>query len=142
MNKEFFKEIFQKRKLRLSHPRLFIYQELSSSKSPLSPIELYRNLKKKHNKVGLTSIYRTLDLFESLGVAHKISNGAVVRYKSCELDHHHHHIICQSCGRVVEFEICDISEWSKKVAESTGYQVIDHQINFFGLCKACSISKP
>jgi Fe2+ or Zn2+ uptake regulation protein len=33
---------------------------------------------------------------------------------------------------------CDISNWSKKVTEFTGYQVVDHQLNFFGFCKSCN----
>ena len=137
MIKGLFKRLFKDKKLRLSHPRLLIYQELSNAKTPLSPQELYQNLKKNKKKIGLTSIYRSLDLFESLGIVFKISNGSSVKYKLCEIKNHHHHIICKACGDVVELDFCDISDWSKKVTESTGYQVIDHQLNFYGLCKAC-----
>ena len=131
------KNLFRKKKLSLSHPRLLIYQELSCSSGPLGPLEIYHNLLKKKKKVGLTSIYRSLDLFESLGMAFKIVNGSSVRYKLCELENHHHHIICRGCGNVVELNFCDISDWSKKVTESTGYQVVDHELNFYGFCKAC-----
>jgi Fe2+ or Zn2+ uptake regulation protein len=37
----------------------------------------------------------------------------------------------------VELNFCDISDWSKKVTESTGFQVVDHQLNFYGFCKSC-----
>ena len=141
MNKGFLKSIFKEKKLRRSHPRLLIYQELSEKKTPLSPQELYRGLLKKEKKVGLTSIYRSLDLFESMGVVFRIRNGSSFKYKLCELEDHHHHIVCKSCGNVVELNFCDISSWTKKVSESTGYQVIDHQLNFYGLCKDCKTSK-
>lgn len=137
MNKGFFKNIFKGKKLRLSHPRFLIYQELFSTKNPLSPQELYQCLLKKQRKIGLTSIYRSLDLFESLGIAFKIVNGSNVKYKLCELENHHHHIVCKTCGNVVELNFCDISDWSKKVMESTGYQVTDHQLNFYGFCQVC-----
>ena len=137
MNKELFKNIIQEKKLKLSHPRLLIYQELSIASSPLSPLEIYQNLLKKKKEVGLTSIYRSLDLFESLSMVFKIINGSSVRYKLCELENHHHHIVCKACGDVVELNFCDISDWSKKVTESTGYQVVDHQLNFYGFCKSC-----
>jgi len=137
MNKGLFINFFKDKKLRLSHPRLLIYRELSDTKTPLSPQELYQSLLKKQKKIGLTSIYRSLDLFESLGMVFKIINGSSVKYKLCELEDHHHHIICKACGSVVELNFCDISDWSKKVTESTGYQVIDHQLNFYGFCKAC-----
>ncbi len=142
MDKGFFKELFQEKRLRISHPRFLIYQELSSSEVPLSPRELYENLRRKKRRVGLTSIYRSLDLFESLGMAFKISKGSSVKYKSCKLKNHHHHIVCQSCGRVVEFECNDLTEWSKWVSESTGYKVTDHRVHFLGVCKTCTLSLP
>jgi Fur family ferric uptake transcriptional regulator len=141
MNKGFFKSLFKDKRLRLSHPRFLIYQELSNAEAPLSPQELYQCLLKKRRKIGLTSIYRSLDLFESLGILFKIINGSSVKYKLCESEDHHHHIICKACGDVVELNFCDISNWSKKVTESTGYQVTDHQLNFYGLCKACKLSQ-
>jgi len=137
MNKELFKTIIRDKKLRLSHPRLLIYQELSNAVSPLNPQELFQSLVKRKRRIGLTSIYRSLDLFESLGIIFKITNGSNVKYKLCELQDHHHHIVCKTCGHVVEFEFCDISNWSEKVRESTGYEVTDHQLNFYGLCKDC-----
>jgi len=137
MNITLFRKLFKERRLSLSHPRLLIYQELFSAVSPLSPLEMYQNLLNKKKKIGLTSIYRSLDLFESLGIVFKITNGSAVKYKLCESENHHHHIICKGCGNVVELNFCGISDWSKKVAESTGYQVVDHQLNFFGFCKAC-----
>lgn len=137
MNKAVFRNLFKAKKLSMSHPRLLIYEELANSISPVSPLELYGNLVKKGKKIGLTSIYRSLDLFESLGIVFKITNGSAVKYKLCESENHHHHIICKACGNVAELNFCEISDWSKRVAESTGYQVIDHQLNFLGFCKAC-----
>lgn len=137
MNKRLFKEIFKEKKLRMSHPRLLIYRELSEAGSPVSPGGLYQSLLKKHKKIGLTSIYRSLDLFESLNMVFKVINGSSVKYKLCELEDHHHHIICKSCGEVGVLNFCDIFTWSQKVAESTGYQVTDHQLNFYGFCKNC-----
>jgi Fur family ferric uptake transcriptional regulator len=137
MNIGLLRNLFREKKLSLSHPRLLIYQELSDASSPLSPLEVYQNLLKKKKKIGLTSIYRSLDLFESLGLVFKIINGPSVKYKLCELEDHHHHIVCKACGKVVELNFCDISDWSKKVTEFTGYQVVDHQLNFYGFCKSC-----
>jgi Fur family ferric uptake transcriptional regulator len=137
MNIGLFKNLFREKKLRMSHPRLLIYQELSNALNPLGPQELYQGLLKKKKRIGLTSIYRSLDLFESLGIVFKIINGSSVKYKLCESEDHHHHIVCKNCGNVVEINFCDISIWSEKVTESTGYQVTDHQLNFYGFCKAC-----
>lgn len=137
MNIRLFKGVFKNKRLRLSHPRLLIYQELLGAQIPLSPQELYQRLLKKQKKIGLTSIYRSLVLFESLNMVFKIINGSSVKYKLCELQDHHHHIICKSCGHVGVLNFCDLSSWAKRVMESTGFQVTDHQLNFYGFCNAC-----
>jgi len=142
MSKGLFKDLFREKKLRLSHARVLIYQELSDAQNPLSPQELYQAILKKKKRIGLTSIYRSLNLFESLEIVFKITNESNVTYKLCELEDHHHHIVCKTCGNVVEFNFCDISDWSKKVMESTGYEVTDHQLNFYGFCKACRPLQP
>ncbi len=140
-DKSLFRSFLNGRKLRRSHPRILIYQELAEAKTPLSPQEIYRCLFKKRKKVGLTSIYRFLEVFESMGMVFKIHNGSSFKYKLCELENHHHHIVCRNCGNIAELNFCDISDWSRKVSETTGYQVIDHQLNFLGICKDCIIKK-
>jgi Fur family transcriptional regulator, ferric uptake regulator len=137
MNKELFKDLIRGNNLRLSHPRYLIYLELSSALAPLSLQELYHCLHKKRKKIGLTSIYRCLDLFESLGIVFKISMRPNVKYKLCDSGHHHHHIVCKGCGSVVELNFCDISDWAGKVTRQTGFEVTDHQLNFYGFCKEC-----
>ncbi len=141
MNNRLFKDMIKEKKVKLSLPRLLVYQELSNVLSPLSPSEIFQSLSKRKRRIGLTSIYRSLDLFESLGIVFKIVKGSTVKYKLCELEDHHHHIICKKCGEVVEFNICEISDWSRRIRESTGYEVTDHQLNFYGFCKACSPSR-
>jgi Fur family ferric uptake transcriptional regulator len=93
MDKGLLKTCFRKEGLRLSLPRLLIYQELAASLKPLTPNDLYRCLMRRRRKIGLTSIYRTLELFVSLGMVFKIVQGSNSKYKLCELKDHHHHII-------------------------------------------------
>ena len=75
VNKGIFKKILREKKFRVSHPRFLIINELLEAGFPLSPKEIFESLIEKHRKIGLTSIYRSLDLFESLGIAFKIING-------------------------------------------------------------------
>ncbi len=137
MNKVLFRDLIKERKLRLSGPRSLIFQELSAAGEPLSPREIYYSLHKERRRIGLTSVYRVLGLFESLGIVFKVVNGSKSGYKLCELEDHHHHIICKNCGHVEELNFCFISDWSTKVTEYTGYQVTDHQLNLYGLCREC-----
>ena len=137
MNKEDFKGLIRESHLRLSHPRFLIFQELSGAIIPLSPQELYQSLHRKKKKIGLTSIYRCLDLFESLGIVFKTIDKPMVRYQLCESGEHHHHITCKRCGKTMELLFCGVSDWSQRVTESTGYQVTEHQLRFYGYCESC-----
>ncbi len=137
MNKRLFRELFKEKRLRMSHPRFLVFQELATAQASLSPQDLFQILIRKKRRIGLTSIYRSLDLFESMGIVFKIVNGPSVKYKLCKTEEHHHHIVCKKCGNVAEVSHCNISDWTKKVIESTGYEVTDHQFNFYGFCKAC-----
>ena len=136
-SKGLLKHMFREKRVRLSVPRLLVYQTFSKTSTPLSPREVYQRLLRSGKRVGLTSIYRSLELFESAGILFKIVRGSSTRYKLCELEDHHHHIICKTCGDVVEFGFCDISSLSQKVMRSTGYKVTDHQLSLYGVCKTC-----
>jgi Fur family ferric uptake transcriptional regulator len=137
MGERHLRTIFKDRKLRMSQPRRVIYQQLCATSKPLSPQEIYHGLLREKRKIGLTSIYRSLDLFETLGIVFRIVLGAQVKYQLCEMEGHHHHIVCKTCGHVVELRFCDMPKWSKKVMQSTGYQVTDHQLSFLGFCRTC-----
>jgi Fur family ferric uptake transcriptional regulator len=50
---------------------------------------------------------------------------------------HHHHLVCQRCGRVVEIDTCGVDLWASRVAVSHGFTITDHQADVFGVCAAC-----
>lgn len=121
----------------MSYLRLLIYEDLLGTPDPVSPQEIYRRLLKRERRIGLTSIYRSLDLFETLGIAFKVVMGTQVKYKLCTLEDHHHHVICNRCGNVAEVKLCDMPKWAKKVMASTGYEITDRELSFQGLCGPC-----
>ena len=59
---------------------------------------------------------------------------------SCTIDptrHHHHHLICTQCGKVEEFDDDLLENLEHDIEQKTGFQVVDHQVKFFGICKEC-----
>jgi Fur family ferric uptake transcriptional regulator len=59
------------------------------------------------------------------------------RYRLCSTEHHHH-LLCESCGKVTEIPQCDIEPWAKKVARKQGFIVRTHRAEILGLCGACA----
>jgi len=84
--------------------------------------------------VGLVTVYRTLDLLSGIGLVRRLDLGDKPRYELAE--DHHHHLICEDCGEVTEFEQCPLNlERLPRVKE--GFEVRAHSIEVYGRCAAC-----
>jgi len=92
-----------------------------------------------------SSAYRNLAVLESCGVVHRVAGSdEFARFELAEdlTDHHHHHLICTSCGSVADFTAPDGLERSlealmAEVAETAGFQADHHRLDLFGRCSAC-----
>lgn len=106
----------------------------------LSAEEVYQLVKKEHPKIGLATVYRTLDLLAELDVLQKMNFGdGRSRYElsSDEDTHHHHHLICLRCQRVLEFEDDLLEELEDRIEARSGFKIVNHQVKFYGYCRDC-----
>lgn len=106
----------------------------------LSAQELHDRLRHTGSKTGLATVYRTLRMLADDGVVDVLREDPVqLRYRLCSVEHHHH-LVCESCGRVEEIPDCDVSEWAARVARRRGFRVRTHRAEILGLCGSCSQS--
>ncbi len=85
-------------------------------------------------EVGMVTVYRTLDLLSGLGLVRRLDLGDGPRYELAE--DHHHHLICEDCGSVAEFEQCPLD--LRQLPEVGGdFEVRAHSLEVYGLCAAC-----
>jgi Fur family ferric uptake transcriptional regulator len=122
--------------LKVTLPRLKILEILESSATRhLSAEDIYRTLLDSNEDIGLATVYRVLTQFEAAGLVsrHHFEDGMAV----FELNQgsHHDHIVCLECGRVEEFMDAGIEERQNAVAERLGYEVRDHSMVLYGMCK-------
>lgn len=107
----------------------------------LSAEDVHGLLRDKRSEIGLATVYRSLELLSELGILQKIEFGdGCSRYEVNTLDptqHHHHHLICTKCDKVIEFEEDLLDDLEKDIQAKTGFIVQDHQVKFFGICKEC-----
>jgi Fur family ferric uptake transcriptional regulator len=82
--------------------------------------------------IGLVTIYRTLDLLAEIGALRRLDLGDGPRYELAE--DHHHHLICESCGDVTEFERCPLDLGSLRGLD---FEVSSHTLEIYGRCGAC-----
>ena len=85
-------------------------------------------------EVGLVTVYRALDLFGELGIVRRLDLGDGARYELAE--DHHHHMICESCGDISEFEECPLDQKLLPVGRP-GFEVHAHSIEVYGRCAGC-----
>jgi len=99
--------------------------------------ELHAALRSDGDRVGLTTVYRTLQSLADAGDLDVMRPpGGEHLYRRCS-DGHHHHLVCRSCGATVEVLGPTVETWADKVAAEHGYTDVAHTLEIFGTCPAC-----
>ena len=99
---------------------------------------LHAMLRDRGERVGLTTVYRTLQgLADSGEIDVMRPPGGEHLYRRCSSGHHHH-LVCRSCGSTVEVEGPAVESWADRVAAQHGFVDISHTLEIFGTCKACA----
>ena len=96
-------------------------------------------LRERRSGVGLASIYRTLDLLDRLGLVQRFEVGeGVARYEPAHPGgDHHHHIVCDTCGKVEAFEDEALEEAIHSLSDRVSFGVVAHDVTLHGECPSC-----
>ena len=101
--------------------------------------QLYAALRDRGIAVGLTTVYRTLQLLADADeVDHMRLPDGEQLYRRCGRARHHHHLVCRECGATVEVEGPAVERWAADLAASHGFTDVSHTLEVFGLCPACT----
>jgi Fur family ferric uptake transcriptional regulator len=130
------KEHLAKHQLKLTRQRELILS-VFLKKEHITAEEMYHLLAKKDPHLGLATIYRTLNLFCDAGLAQARHFGSQTQYDNVSHKGHHDHLICTSCGKIVEFENCEIERLQEEVAAKNGFVIQTHKLELYGLCSSC-----
>jgi Fur family transcriptional regulator, ferric uptake regulator len=100
--------------------------------------DIHAELRRQGEHVGLTTVYRHLQVLCEDGSVDSISSPTgETLYRRCRSDAHHHHLICRNCGRSVEVEGKAVERWAEQVAAEAGFTEVGHTVELFGLCPDC-----
>lgn len=143
---ELFKN-FREKGHRLTTPRKAILSILSKTEEHPCVEDLYFAVHKSYPSIGITTVYRTLDLLVSWGVVHKFDFGeGKARYELISNPNglgHHHHLICSECKKIINYsELIDkevdlITKLEKRLSKKYNFNIQSHIIEFYGICKNC-----
>ena len=99
--------------------------------------EIHRRLLAVGERVGLTTVYRTLSTLAAAGVVDELAHR---RGESCYRlcgPGHHHHLVCTGCHRVIEVTECDLDGWLRQLARAHDFEPTEHRLEVLGLCHDC-----
>ena len=129
---------------RITEPRKALVAALTQALTPQSVIELHVEANTRiaalncSQRVNLVTAYRFVNLLESLGLATRIDFAqGYARYEAVSSDNHHHHVVCDKCGKIESFDDCDVQELSTRILAKFGFVVQRHQLELYGLCHTC-----
>lgn len=128
---------------RVTRPRQVVMQVLEQTHKPLSAQEVLERGRRLHPALGLVTVYRALALFAELGLVRRAHGEDGCRRYLLTSPGHCHALVCQACGRAVEFPGGhDLDGLIAQVEAETGYRVDGHLLQLFGLCAACQEARP
>ena len=117
--------------------RKAVLEAIADAGGHLTPGEVYRQVRRKHPSVGLSTVYRTLEVLASLGALCEITAPGNIRTYTLGSPEHHHHLICSNCGTVVEFTTHGLEELQQRLEMESGFAIEGHVLQFMGQCPDC-----
>ena len=150
ISQEKFKEMLKEKSLKVTNQRLLVLQVLAEhGDEHMTAEDIFELVKEDYPEIGLATIYRTVQLLLDMQLVDRIMlDDGCVRYEIGDfLDeqeghrHHHHHLICTECGSVSAFRDDLLEDLEAYIEKETGFQVTDHELKFYGVCKKCREEK-
>lgn len=137
--------LLKKQGFRLTQPRRVILDLLSKTQSHLPAKDIYMKIRRNHPHVGLTTVYRTLDLMVRIGVIKKFEFGeGQSRYElTWEFKEHHHHLVCLACGKIIDYndfiqeEVKFFDKIQRNLSKKYRFNIKHHEVYFYGHCREC-----
>ena len=133
-----FRDVLRRQGLKYTPQRVVILEEVIKDRGHRECEDIYMALRQNGSHVSRATIYRTMDILVENEFVRKMEIGdGRARYESKVGSQHHDHLICTSCGEIVEFVNYDIEDMQDEIAKSYHFKLQRHIHQLFGLCKKC-----
>jgi Fe2+ or Zn2+ uptake regulation protein len=122
---------------RLTPQRLAVLKVIQEGNEHLTPAEVLEKGCRIYPKLGLTTVYRTLELLREVGFARRVHLEKGCHAYARVKERNGHHLVCHSCRRVVDFPCFGMEELAEEMGRRTGFVVESHLLELVGLCPTC-----
>lgn len=130
------------RGMRLTPQRMAILKILASSEDHPSVERIYEQLREDMPTISLATVYKTVNLLKDLGEVLELGFGDDSNRYDGNIPYPHPHLVCVQCKQITNLQIDTLIEMPLAVSRETGYQIVNHRLDFFGVCPRCQESMP
>lgn len=121
---------------KITPSRLAVLEVIEQEGEHLDPAQILRRAQSIHPAIGRATIYRTLELLTQLNIVRPIYVGehgpTYIRAEGG-----HHHLVCSTCGIVIDFDQCMAGDMMRDLTDRFGFQIQSHLLEFYGVCANC-----
>ena len=124
---------------RLTAPRRAVVEAIATSQHVLTPFEVFELARNRYPKLGLVTVYRTLEKLEELGLIQRVHTPSGCQAFVTAFSGHQHLLICESCNRVEFFDGDSegMEALMNAVGQESSFQITAHWLQLFGVCDLC-----
>ncbi len=136
------KRIVKQKGLKYTEQREIVLDILINANEHLSAEDVYNEIKNKYpdSNIGIATVYRALGFLEEVDLITSIAFGTEGKKYESNAKSHHDHLICTTCGKIIEFMDEEIEKRQDRIAKKNNFKIINHSMQLYGICKECQIS--
>ncbi len=134
------KKIVKQKGLKYTEQREIVLSILINAEDHLTAEEVYNEIKKQYpdTNIGIATVYRALSFLEEVDLIVSINFGTDGKKYESNAKSHHDHLICTSCGKIVEFLDDEIEKRQDRIAKKNKFKITSHSMQLYGTCEDCT----
>ncbi|MBU1162001.1 MAG: transcriptional repressor [Proteobacteria bacterium] len=122
---------------KLTPQRLAVIKILARSEGHPSIVKIYEQLQDDFPTMSLATVYRNVMLIKSLGEVLELGFADASNRYDGNKPYPHPHVICIRCNKIIDPDLAGLTDMAKEVADETGFEILTHRLDFFGICCDC-----
>jgi Fur family peroxide stress response transcriptional regulator len=122
---------------RLTPQRLAVLRVLADSPDHPSVEQIYEKVRRQYPMMSRATVYKTVETLKGMSQLLEIEFSAAGNRYDGRRAEPHPHLFCRGCGRIQDLELPTLMHEATEVAEKTGYELLGHRLDFYGLCPEC-----
>lgn len=126
---------------KITPQRMAIAKILSKSENHPSVEDIYDQIKEDFPTMSLATVYRNIVLIKSLGEVLELGFPDGSNRYDGNKPYPHPHVVCIQCKKIVDPDIDSLDNMTEEVAKETEFKILNHRLDFFGICKRCQAKK-